>query len=182
MNRLTLACSVLLTACFGCAGIQSIGFGPFPSSSIAGGSLAGVAAFVPGIVPDDGEFSLIVFNTDGTAIYDVTVTPAGSTATTKQVNPCNPAYFTAGCDVGTVVISVTTTGLETPATLTLMPDSSCKQQVVYIVATNTTTTGDQTATDTPEGETPTTTDQTTIKTVTLTQTTPIEAAACGLGI
>lgn len=166
MNRLTPACSVLLTACFGCTGTQSIGFGPFSSSSIASGGLAGVAAFVPGNIPGEGEFSLIVVNTDSTAIYDVTVTPTGSTAVTRQAQPCNAANFTAGCDVGTVVISATTTGLENPATLTLIPDSTCKQQVVFITATEIPASGDVPAT----------------KTATLTQTLPTSAATCGLGL
>ena len=142
-----------------CAGLQNIGFGPFPSTSLSG-SVAGVASFVPGTVPGAGEFALVVYNTDSTNAYDATVTPAGGTALTKTVPSCGIASFAPSCTVASVVVTIAVSGSTTPPTLTVTPPATCSQQIVFIVPATTSSTS---ATSQPS----------------LMETVPTSLAACG---
>ena len=139
MKRLMLACCLLLAAGLSCTG-SSLGFGPFPSSVFGNGVTAGVAGFVPGTIPGANEYAIVVLNTDATNTYDVTMTPAGGSAITRQALPCNVANFVASCSAN-AVLQVIPTGSTTPVALTVTPNATCTQQLVFIAVTTTTGTG-----------------------------------------
>jgi hypothetical protein len=155
----------------GCPGGSEIGFGPFPTSSVGGGQLtAGVAGFVPGTVPQEGEFSLLVINTDADTPYNVVVTPAGGLANMRMVAPCSLGNFAVPCDALTVLVEVIVPGAAAPVTLTVTPvPGACGQRIVYIGAAVDTGTGG--GGDTDDDEEP----------PTLSETIPPSAVNCGLG-
>jgi hypothetical protein len=160
MKHLILVGSALAMVGASCVDLQSLGFGPFPSSSL-GGSVAGVASFVPGAVPGEGQFALVVFNTDSANTFDVTVTSLNGAAVTKTAAPCGVANFAPSCTAASVLVSVAVTGSVTNPSLTVIPPANCGQQIVFIV--------------------PGTTSGTTTTPPTLTQSVPSSAATCGVG-
>lgn len=170
MNRVALICTFLLTALLiasaGCPSIQSPGFGPFPVGSLAGGTLAGVAGFAPGNVPGVGEFKLTIVNLDNTRTYNVSATPAGGTATTGQVLPCNVQNIVTSCDATSVDVTVTDASSTLTGSLAVVPPSDCSQLLVYISVTTI---------PAEEGGTPTTS-------VVVTDTFPSTPSACGFAL
>lgn len=126
--------SVLLVGIVGCAGMGGGGFGPFPSSGIGGGQLmAGVAGFIPGTVPREGEFSLLIVNTDAGSTHTVTVTPAGGQPITRDIAPCSLANVAVSCDAPTILIEINVPGEASPPSFTLTPiPGACSQRLVYI--------------------------------------------------
>jgi len=167
--RLSRICCLALVGLSGCVSTPFNEFGPYPSSSIAGGSLtAGVAGFVPGTVPQEGEFLLLVVNTDSSSTQRVIVSPEGALAITRDIAPCSIGNFAVSCDAPTVLIQVVVPGSATMPELTLTP-AGCTQRIVYIgveAQTDTGGTTDQPATETPP---------------TLTETVPASAVDCGFG-
>ncbi|HOA73306.1 MAG TPA: hypothetical protein PL151_12115 [Phycisphaerae bacterium] len=155
----------------GCAGVSEIGFGPFPTSGIGGGQLtAGVAGFVPGTVPREGEFSLLVVNTDADTVHNVVVTPEGGLASTRSISPCSAASFAVPCDAPTVLVQVILPGVATRVELTITPvPDACRQRIVYIGAAVKPDGGGGGGTD-EDDEPPT-----------LSETIPASAVNCGLG-
>lgn len=173
MTRASWVSCLVLVFVVGC-GLGDIGFGPFPSSGLAGGQLtAGVAGFVPDAVPQEGEFPLLIVNTDSQASHTVRVTPLGGLAIDRTVGPCNAGTVAVACDAATVLIELMVAGSATPVTLTIIPvEGSCTQRVVYIGVPFVPDDG---------GTGGTGGDETSDEPPTLTETVPASAAACGLG-
>lgn len=172
--------SVLLVGMVGCAGMGSGGFGPFPSSGIGGGQLtAGVAGFIPGTVPREGEFSLLIVNTDAESTHSVTVTPAGGQPIVRDVAPCSLANVAVSCDAPTILIEINIPGEASPPSLTLTPvPGACSQRLVYI-AVPTELDGNGTGGDDDEEEDE---DEEELPELPwLTETLPPSAVNCGLG-
>lgn len=170
MTRASLVVCLVLAGIAGCA-TTDVGFGPFPTSGIGGTQLtAGVAGFIPNTIPGEGEFALLIANTDSTSSHIVTVTPEGGSAVDRTIEPCNVGTVAVPCDAETVLVELTVAGSATPITLTITPvPETCTQRFVYIGVTGTTGTGGG-GTDTPD-----------TVTLTLTESLPTSAAACGLG-
>ena len=146
MNRIMLVCGLLLlVGGVGCVG-PNLGFGPFPSSVFGSSVTAGVAGLVPGVIPGENEFAILVVNTDDANAYDVSVTPAGGSATKREALPCSVANFVATCDVASVLIQLP--GVTPAASLTIAPDAACSQQLVFIALTTTEATEEEEATTT----------------------------------
>jgi hypothetical protein len=162
---------LVLIAVAGCADITDIGFGPFPSSGLGGGQLtAGVAGFVPNVVPQEGEFSLLIVNTDSEASHTVMVTPLGGLAVNRDIGPCSAGTVAVSCEAESVLVELLGTTAAVPPSVTVTPvEGTCTQRIVYIGVPA------QTGTDGTGG-----TDQTPTEPPTLTETLPESAADCGL--
>ncbi len=176
MKRMLLACGLLVLPCLSCAGTSNFGFGPYPSSSFAGGQLtAGVAGFIPGSVPGEGDFLLVIFNTDSRASHNVVVTPEGDLALSRTIAPCSVGNVAVSCSAPSVLIEIMGTNAAAPPAFTFMPDpDNCQQKVVYIAV--------PVDTSAATGTTDTTgTTGTTTATPSLTDTLPPSAATCGFG-
>lgn len=175
MRYASLIGCLALCGVMGCAGATAnFGFGPYPSSGIGSGLTAGVAAFIPGTVPQEGEFALVIINTDNNAAYTVNVTPQGDLAVTRTIAPCSLANFAVSCDAQLITIELVVAGSATMPTLVLTPQTgTCTQQVVYIEVPVDTSGGTGSGTG---GGTDTTTDP-----PSLTQTLPASAVNCGFG-
>lgn len=134
MRWATVTCCGVLVSIAGCTGTTGLGFGPFPTSGIGGGQLtAGVASFVPGVVPGEGEFALLVFNTDSKAVHRVTATPLGGLAITRNIAPCSVGNYAMPCDAVSILVQIEVPGQATFPSLTIVPvPGACTQRLVYI--------------------------------------------------
>ncbi len=160
MKRTTLICALLAATGLSCS--TGIGFGPFSSSSL-GNLSAGVGGFIPGTVPEEGQFLLTVANTDSTTAYTVVVTPSDDVPITRSVTSCSTGAFAVSCTATTILIEVQVSGSATLPSLSIVPDATtCPARIVYIEIPIDTTTGEPTADATPE----------------LTETLPASAATC----
>ncbi len=123
-----------------CTGVPS--FGPYSSSSL-GSLAAGVAGFVPGTIPGEGQFLLTIVNTDKTNPYNVLVTPIDDVPVIRTVTTCGTAAVVLNCTTESVLIELQIAGQTTSPSLTIVPDpDNCLTRIVYIeveVATGTDT-------------------------------------------
>lgn len=148
MRRASLVCCLLAVMGLSCSGEYA--FGPYTTSSL-GSLAAGVATFVPGTVPGEGEFLLTVYNTDSKNAYRVVVTPFGETAETVSIPSCTAVSVICPCDAESIEINLmASSGTSILSTLTITPDASnCVTRLVYIgleSTTNTSTTDSTTTT------------------------------------
>ncbi|MBI4580226.1 MAG: hypothetical protein HY718_11020, partial [Planctomycetes bacterium] len=134
MRRARVICGLLLLAGTGCASIASVDFGPYPASGLGTGSVfAGVAGFVPGNVPGEGEFLLTIANTDPTTLHTVIITPTGDVPITLTIAPCNVAKAAVSCSATRIVIEIDLPPPAVNPTLTITPNAAaCLPRVVYI--------------------------------------------------
>lgn len=129
MRRVTLACCLLLITGLSCAGVYP-GFGPFATSALEPGLVAGVAGFETG-QGESGlvQFMLLVVNTDDINPHTFQLSAAGMTTTSQVVQACNAVKFMVDCRVTTALIQVT--DVAALPSLIITPTASCGQQFVF---------------------------------------------------
>lgn len=106
-------------------------FGPYPSSTL-GNIAAGVAGFVPGVVPGEGQFALILFNADSENAHTVRVTDADGTPTTVEVDACGTENVLVTCGTAIILVELLDEEGTTVSTFEVTPPATCQTALVYI--------------------------------------------------
>ena len=144
MRRLAYAYCLLFVAVLGISGCPGTGFGPFPNNVLDPSRPPGVAYFVPGTVPGENQFQILVVNTDTEVAHFFYITSdASETIYGRWVPGCSVGRFVGDCEATAILIeayvfieddSLPLGGHYIIVTLTITPNEDCSQRVIFLAA------------------------------------------------
>lgn len=135
-SPLMICCGLLLVS-LSCTG-TNVTMGPYTTSLLGAANLGvGVAGW--GLAPvnalQEGEFALILVNTDSNASHTVEVTTGGAAQNPLTIAACSIEVVVGVCDTTPTTIGLT----GTTTTIDVTPDTTtCGPETVYIVTADST--------------------------------------------